>query len=58
VYSQLHEFLQLKHDLKLSGLTMTTTFSSNREYFRRYGGNIFGLTGTLGSQPAKDFLSR
>jgi hypothetical protein len=38
--------------------TFTTNFLSNMGYFKRYGSNIFGLTGTLGSKKAKEVLSR
>jgi preprotein translocase subunit SecA len=45
----LHQFLQIKHSLKMTSETFTTNFLSNMEYFRRYGCNMFGFTGTLGS---------
>jgi hypothetical protein len=38
--------------------TFTTNFLSNMGYFKRYGSNIFGLTGTLGSKEAKEVLSK
>ena len=37
--------------------TFTTNFLSNMGYFKRYGSNLFGLTGTLGSNKAKEVLS-
>lgn len=52
----LHQFLQLKHGLKLRPETLTTSFISNMGYFKRYGGNIFGMTGTLGSKESRDLL--
>ena len=54
----LHQFLQMKHGLKLTPLTVTTNFLSNRGYFTRYGNQIYGLTGTIGSNEAKDLLNR
>ena len=53
----LHQFLQIKHKLKMTSETFTTNFLSNMGYFKRYGGNLFGLTGTLGSDKAKEVLS-
>ena len=37
--------------------TFTTNFLSNMGFFKRYGSNLFGLTGTLGSEKAKQVLS-
>ncbi|CAF0875274.1 unnamed protein product [Didymodactylos carnosus] len=53
----LHQFLQIKHNLKMASETFTTNFLSNRGYFTKYGANLFGLTGTLGSEKAKQVLS-
>ena len=52
----LHQFLQIKHDLKMSSETFTTNFLSNMGYLKRYGTNLFGLTGTLGSDACKEAL--
>jgi len=52
----LHQFLQLKHHLKLTSETFTTNFLSNMGYFKKYGNNLFGLTGTLGSKKCTDVL--
>jgi preprotein translocase subunit SecA len=54
----LHQFLQLKHNLKMTSESFTTNFLSNMGYFKRYGSNLFGLTGTLGSEKAKEVLSK
>ena len=54
----LHQFLQMKHGLKLTPLTVTTNFLSNTGYFTRYGNEIYGLTGTIGSNDVKDLLKR
>ncbi len=53
----LHQFLQIKHHLKLTSETFTTNFLSNIAYFRRYKSNIFGLTGTLGSEKLQKILA-
>ena len=53
----MHQFLQIKHGLKITAETLTSCFISNLAFFKRYGGNIFGMTGTLGSHDAKNLLS-
>lgn len=52
----LHQFLQMKHGSKISAEQMTTNFISNPTFFMRYGKNIYGLSGTLGSNVAQEFL--
>ncbi|CAF3758398.1 unnamed protein product [Rotaria sordida] len=52
----LHQFLQIKHNLKMTSETLTTNFLSNIGYFKRYKSNLFGLTGTLGSKASQDLL--
>ncbi|CAF2645385.1 unnamed protein product [Rotaria sp. Silwood2] len=52
----LHQFLQLKHNLKMTSETFTTNFLSNIGYFKKYGSNLCGLTGTLGSEKARQVL--
>jgi tetratricopeptide (TPR) repeat protein len=52
----LHQFLQMKHDLPVTPLNLTTNFLSNVTFFRRYGTNILGLTGTLGSENEQQLL--
>lgn len=54
----LHQFLQIKHGLKMTPLTVTTNFLSNTGFFMRYKKQIYGLTGTIGSDEAKDLLNR
>lgn len=53
----LHQFLQLKHNLRLTTETLTAAHISNMHYIKKYGTNIFGMTGTLGSQAEKELLS-
>ena len=53
----LHQFLQIKHGAKITAESLTTNFLSNVTYFKRYGSNIYGLTGTLGSENAQKLLS-
>ena len=52
----LHQFLQIKHQLRISAENLTTNFLSNVAFFRLYGKNLFGLTGTLGTHEAKDLI--
>ncbi|XP_035713480.1 uncharacterized protein LOC110857132 [Folsomia candida] len=53
-----HQFLQIKHLLATTPEQITTNFLSNVSYFKRYGKNVFGLTGTLGSAKEKELLSK
>jgi preprotein translocase subunit SecA len=52
-----HQFLQLKHGLKITPENITTNYLSNVGFFKRYEKQIYGLTGTLGSESAKDKLA-
>ncbi|CAF1339755.1 unnamed protein product, partial [Didymodactylos carnosus] len=52
----LHQFLQVKHKLRISAESLTTNFLSNVGYFSRYNKNLFGLTGTLGSKDAQELI--
>ncbi|CAF1433891.1 unnamed protein product [Adineta steineri] len=51
----LHQFLQIKHNLKMTSETFTTNFLSNISFINNYK-NVYGLTGTLGSAKAKNVL--
>ncbi|XP_044261297.1 protein translocase subunit SecA-like isoform X2 [Tribolium madens] len=54
----LHQFVQLKHNLYLTFESLTSSFISNIGYIKCYRDeNIFGLTGTLGSQAEQELLS-
>ncbi|XP_055355082.1 uncharacterized protein LOC129600552 [Paramacrobiotus metropolitanus] len=52
----LHQFLQLKHSLKIHSETVTTNFLSNYSMFSKYGTNIIGFTGTLGSTYEREIM--
>lgn len=45
----LHQFLQIKHGLKLTAESVTTNYLSNIATFQKYGTKVVGFTGTLGS---------
>ena len=51
----LHQFLQLKHNLKMTCESLTTNFLSNVGFINSYG-RIYGMTGTLGSKHARSIL--
>ncbi|VEN56915.1 unnamed protein product [Callosobruchus maculatus] len=53
----LHQFLQLKHNLRLTSESLTNCFISNLGYINKYGRQIFGVTGTLGSEAERELLS-
>ena len=48
VWSGLHQFLQIKHGLRLTGENLNSCFLSNLVFFRLYK-TLNGFTGTLGS---------
>lgn len=54
----LHQFLELKHGLKLSNMTPISNYMSNVSLFQLYGAKIFGLTGTLGQQAEVETVQR
>ena len=45
----LHQFLQLKHNLRLSTESLKAVYMSNISFFTRYYINVLGVTGTMGS---------
>nr|XP_045610898.1 uncharacterized protein LOC123766096 isoform X2 [Procambarus clarkii] len=46
----LMQFLELKHQTKLSTLSTVTNFISNVTFFKMYKNQIYGTTGTLGTE--------
>ena len=52
----LQQFLQIIHDEKGTYENENTNFLSNISFFKRYNGNIFGVTGTLGSESFRYIL--
>lgn len=56
IYSNvLHQFLQLKHNLKLTSESLNSCYISNIGYVKKYKNKMYGLTGTLGSKSEKNF---
>lgn len=54
----LHQFLELKHNLKVSNMTPISNYMSNVGLLHRYGGKLFGLTGTLGQQAEMETVQK
>ncbi|CAD8201155.1 unnamed protein product [Paramecium pentaurelia] len=54
----LHQFIQLKHNLPITPLRISTNYLSNVGFFKRYQNQLLGLTGTLGSQVTQNLLSK
>lgn len=46
----LQQFLEMKHQAKLSNMAIITNFMSNVQLFMKYKGQVFGVTGTLGDK--------
>ncbi|XP_062541215.1 uncharacterized protein LOC134209247 [Armigeres subalbatus] len=53
----LTQFLQLKEGLRMDPEGISTNFISNVNFFKRYGSNIYGMTGTLGEKSTLKFLN-
>lgn len=54
----LHQFLELKHNLKVSSMTPISNYMSNVSLLQMYRGKIFGLTGTLGQQAEMETVQK
>lgn len=55
VWSGLHQFLEIKHGLRLTEENLNSCFISNLCFFRLYK-EKFGLTGTIGSKKTQEVL--
>ncbi|XP_035272931.1 uncharacterized protein LOC118226995 [Anguilla anguilla] len=53
----LQQFVEIKHQIKLSTMSAVTNYVSNVSFFEKYNGKIYGLTGTLGSKTDMMFLN-
>ncbi|XP_067280667.1 protein translocase subunit SecA-like [Pseudorasbora parva] len=53
----LQQFLEMKHQTKLSNMSLVTNFMSNVGLFKKYN-NVYGITGTLGDQTELDMLKK
>lgn len=54
----LQQFLEMKHQTKLSNMSLITNFMSNVGLFKRYDNHIYGITGTLGDRTELDMLKK
>ncbi|KAK9971313.1 hypothetical protein ABG768_024687 [Culter alburnus] len=54
----LQQFLEMKHQTKLSNMGLITNFMSNVGLFKKYKNNVYGITGTLGEQTELDMLKK
>lgn len=57
VWSGLHQFLQIKHGLRLTTENLNSCFISNLTFFQLYK-KLNGFTGTLGSLKTQDAISK
>ncbi|XP_014208587.2 uncharacterized protein LOC106639465 [Copidosoma floridanum] len=53
----LHQFVQIKHNVRITPESLTSSCVSNYAFIGKYGYRIFGLTGTLGSKSEQLLLS-
>ncbi|XP_039618302.1 uncharacterized protein LOC120534854 [Polypterus senegalus] len=54
----LQQFLEMKHQTKISTMSTITNFISNVSFFKKYQNEIYGTTGTLGTDADIEFLSK
>lgn len=52
----LQQFVEMKHQVKLSTISTVTNYLSNMSLFQMYHGKMFGTTGTLGNDTDIEFL--
>ena len=55
VWNGLHQFLQIKHGLRLTEENLSSCFISNLIFFKLYK-NLYGFTGTLGSLKTQEAI--
>ena len=54
----MHQYLQLRHGVPLTEEGLVSFFLSYSGFFKKYHGNLYGVTGTLGTKAHHDFLYR
>ncbi|KTG37587.1 hypothetical protein cypCar_00042495 [Cyprinus carpio] len=54
----LQQFLKMKHQTKLSNMSLITNFMSNVGLFQKYKNCVYGITGRLGDQTELDMLKK
>ncbi|KAL0190085.1 hypothetical protein M9458_017184, partial [Cirrhinus mrigala] len=52
----LQQFLEMKHQTRLSDMSLITNFMSNVGLFKKFTNQIYGITGTLSNQTELDML--
>ncbi|KAL2079170.1 hypothetical protein ACEWY4_024914 [Coilia grayii] len=52
----LQQFLEMKHQTKLSNMTVITNLMSNVRLFKMYKGQVYGISGTLGNKEEIEML--
>jgi len=53
----LQQFIQLKHTNRLTEESLKAIYMSNYIFFKEYGGEIYGMTGTLGTVVERELLA-
>ncbi|KAG9260110.1 protein translocase subunit SecA-like [Astyanax mexicanus] len=54
----LQQFLEMKHQTRLTDMNVITNFKSNIRLFKSYKSQVYGVTGTLGNQAELDMLQK
>lgn len=57
IWTDLHPFIQIKHNLQVTPDSLSSVFIANSEYIRLYR-SVSGLTGTLGSETEKAIIRK
>ena len=53
----LQQFLEIKHNCRLSPMSLVTNFKSNIAFFKHYI-NVYGVSGTIGTDTETEFFKR